>query len=241
MKHASVSALICIFLFYVVHASDTPDAVQSGFNSEFAHTLGSTLEDGFFGGVKWGIAAAFYHMFYRMMAIAVGGVPHAVQSLKSWYAYVTDSYAGRPPALDIHELQVLVSLLQETLQEYEALGVTVIDADHEQCTKLCSKTLEAVMQHIHSYVTVRIVRYNDLYTDQESIFLMKLIATTIESILECVSCGEYHKEIVATAKTTVVLINKLIALLQGPVIDKDTYDPSMAWFSGQRGFYVWSL
>ncbi len=231
--------LFCFFSF--LHASDNADAVQSGFNSEFAHTLGSTLEDGFFGGVKWGIAAAFYHMFYRMMAIAVSGVPHAVHSLQSWYAYISDSYAGRPPALDIHELQVLVSLLQETLQEYEALGVSSVDTEQEQCATLCSKTLAAVMHHIHTYITVRIVRYTNLYTDQESIFLMQLIATTIEGILECVSCGEYHKEIVATAKTTVVLINKLIALLQGPVVDKDTYDPSMAWFSGQRGFYVWSV
>lgn len=245
MKHTFVLCRVLFFYFSVfsVQASENTDAVQSGFNSEFAHTLGSTLEDGFFGGVKWGIAAAFYHMFYRMMAVAVSGVPHAVHSLKSWYAYLSDSYAGRPPALNIHELQVLVSLLQESLQEYEALSVVSVDIDPEKenCARLCTKTLASVMKHIHNYIAMRAVRYTNLYTDQEILFLMKLIASTIEGILECVECGTFHKEIVATAKTTVVLINKLVALLQGPAVDKEVYDPSMAWFSGQRGFYVWSV
>jgi hypothetical protein len=235
----SYAVWLCIVLSVVsCRGSENHDPVQQGFNSDFVHTLGSTLEDGFFGGVKWGLAAAFYHMFYRMMATAVSGVPHLVQALRAWYAYVTDSYAGRPPALNIHELQVLVTLLKESLQEYEALGMPSQDKEQQKCVLLCGKTLAAVMRHIDEYITVRTVRYTNLYTDQELLFVMQLIVDTIEGILECVECGEFHKEIVATAKTTIVLMNKLIALLQGPVVDKDAYDPSMAWFSGQRGFYV---
>ena len=97
---------VCLILFseliipFCCCASD--DSIQQGFSSEFAYTLGSTMEEGFFGGVKWGVAAALYHVFYRIMAFAVSGVPHAVLSLKAWYAYWADTYAGRPPVLNIH-------------------------------------------------------------------------------------------------------------------------------------------
>lgn len=212
-------------------------SVEKDISSEFVRTLGSTLEEGFFGGVKWGIAAALYHVFYRIMAIGVVSVPYAVNTLKSWYAYWADTRAGRPPVLNIHELQVLVTLLQESLAEYEALGIPTLD--HKECALLCNRTLSAVMEHIHQYVTMRAVRYTDQYTDQEVIFLISLIAETIRGILECVGCAEFHREVVATAKTTIVLMSKLITLLQGPVLEKDPYDPSIAWFSNKRGFYVW--
>jgi hypothetical protein len=229
-------ALSMLSCFFPCHASDdTPEAPPGrGFNSEFVHTLGSTLEDGFFGGVKWGIAAAFYHVFYRAMAMAVGGVPSALQSLKKWYTHWIDWYTGRPPALNIHELQVLRSLLQESLQEYETL--LVVRSEQHDCATACRRTLEAVIRHIDSYITTRMVRYTNLYTDQEQIFLMQLIATTIEGILGCMGSGEFHKEIIVSTKTTVILLQKLIDLLQGPVVDTDGYDPSMAWFSGQKRF-----
>ena len=214
----------------------SPVALAQGFNSEFAHTLGSTMEEGFFGGVKWGIAAAFYHVFYRIMALAVSGAPYAYHSLKELCTYWSDTYAGRPPVLSIHELHVLVGLLQEALQEYEVLGTPL--SDQQTCTTLCRRTLGAVMQHVHDYITIRSIRYTDPYTDQEILFLMALIADTLQGILGCIECAEFHKEIVATAKTTVVLINKLIILLQGPMLDKDSCDPSMAWFSNKKGFYA---
>jgi len=225
---------------YYVHASnESTSAAADHVNSEFVHTLGSTLEEGFFGGVKWGIAAALYHVFYRIMALAVAGAPYAINMVRAWYAYWSDTTAGRPPVLNIHELQVLVTLLQESLQEYELLGVP--SSDQKNCALLCSRTLTAVMQHIHDYITIRSVRYTDLYSDQEVVFLMSLIAETLQHILGCVECAGFHKEVIATAKTTVVLINKLIILLQGPVFDKDSYDPSIAWFSNKRGLYAWYI
>lgn len=232
-----------IFIFFLIlffswaQSAHTSDTSAGTAGTDFVRTLGSTLEEGFFGGVKWGIAAALYHVFYRLMAIGVTSVPYAVNTLKNWYAYWSDTRAGRPPVLNIHELQVLVTLLQESLAEYEALGTPA--PDQKTCALLCSRTLAAVMEHIHQYITTRTVRYTDQYTDQEIIFLISLIANTIRGILGCVGCAEFHKEVVATAKTTIVLINKLITLLQGPVLDKDSYDPSIAWFSNKRGFYVW--
>ncbi len=210
------------------------EGMALGFPSEFMHSLGSILEDGFFGGVKWGIAAAVYYIFFRTMAVAIGGVPIAVQSLKDWYAYYVDTYKGLPPRLNIHELQVLVSLLQEAMQEHEGDLIPLL-SNQAECGLLYRRTLASVMQHIHDYITIRSTRYTDLYADEEVIFLMGLIAKTLISILDCIECPEFHKEVIATAKTTVVLINKLISLLQGPVLDKDLYNPSMAWFNDQRG------
>jgi len=230
-----LSALSLSLACYASDAEAPEKFHGSGFNSEFVHTLGETLEDGFFGGVKWGIAAAFYHIFYQAMALAVSGIPSALQSIKTWCAYLLDNYAGRPPALNIHELQVLRSLLQESLQEYETLGATI--SEQQNCATLCRRTLETVMRHIDGYITTRIIRYTNPYTDQEKLFLMKLIATTIEGVLNCLSHGEFQKEIVVSTKTAIILLQKLIDLLQGPVIDKDAYDPSMAWFSGQKRWY----
>lgn len=173
------------------------------------------------------------------MAMAVGGVPSVLQSVKSWYIYWLDWYKGRPPALNIHELHVLRTLLQESLQEYETL--IVMRSEQHNCAAACRRTLEEVIRHINDYITVRIVRYTNLYTEQEQIFLMQLIATTIEGILGCMGQNEFHQEIIVSTKTTVILLQKLIDLLQGPLVDKDGYDPSMAWFSNQRGFYAFNL
>lgn len=230
---------IIFFLCCVLHlrASDEQGEAHQD-RVEFVHLLGSTLEDGFFGGVKWGIAAAFYHIFYRTMAMIVSDVPSAVQLIKRWYLYMVDSYMGRPSTLNIHELQVLVTLLQESLNEYEP--VDIISTENRACAMLYNHTLTAVMKHIHDYVILRLCRYTDPYTDHEIVFMMQLIAKTIDSILGCIECLECHKEVMVAGKTTVVLMQRLIALLQGPIVEIN-YDPSMAWFSNQRGFYVASL
>jgi hypothetical protein len=219
--------------------SETPEEQHHeegrGTHSEFVHILGSTFEDGFFGGVKWGIAAAFYHALYRVLAMGLQVIPTTVHIITGWYNYWSDLILERAPALNIHELQVLASLLADTLEEYATLDATV--CDHSSCRMLCARTLDAIMRHIDQYVTIRIPRYEASIFDREILFLIQLIVKTIDSILNCIEQFDHHQEVIIATKTTIILIHKLISLLQGPQADGDLYDPSMAWFSGQKARY----
>lgn len=221
---------------YATRACEAQDHHQGG-NSEFVHILGSTFEDGFFGGVKWGIAAAFYHALYRILAMGLQVVPTAVHLVAAWYNHYSDALLGRPPALNIHELQVLAGLLSDALREYEKLEPAACEPA-KSCTMLCAKTLDAIMRHIYQYITLRIPRYDVAICDCEILFLTQLIANTITSILDCIEQFNHHQTVIIATRTTIILVEKLIALLQGPQADRDFYDPSMAWFSGQKVHYV---
>jgi|GEM_PF-5002278 len=210
---------------------------HNNLHSEFVKLLGLTLEDGFFGGVKWGIAAAFYHAFYNILALGLQVIPRCAHETIRTYAYIVDTLRGLPPALDIHELTVLVALIEDAFKEYEAHGVS--PSENVECAQLVTRTLTAVVQHIHEYATMRIPRYTSAYYDKEIVFFLTLIAATTHDILNCIACVEHHKEVVSTSKTAIILMQKLIFLLQGPAVDENSYDPSMAWFSGQRTLYAW--
>lgn len=230
--------LVCYFVLsgYTVYATDDqqnshaePRKTDHFINTEFLYILGATLEDGFFGGVKWGIAAAFYHAIYRILAIGLDIIPITLRTMKGLYADLSDSITGLPPALDIHELRVLVGLLTEAIKEYEALG---IPSGETPCALLCTRTLSAVMHHIHQYVSMRMPRYESQSADREIFFFITLIGNTIQSIIDCIECLNYHREVIGTSKTTIIVLNKLIDLLQGPALEGSSFDPSMAWFSG---------
>lgn len=205
-------------------------------SSEFLNLFGSTIEDGFFGGVKWGIAAAFYHLLYNVMGLAVFTLPKVATSLSHMYTQWRDKHLGRAPLLEIHELQVLVSLLSEALKEYEAVDLR-LGTVHE-CSALPTGTLSMVIRHIYDYVKLRSERYENSFADKEILFFLRLIADTIDGILNCIECATYRSEIIITVKTTIIIINKLIILLQGPDFDKKYDDPAIAWFSGKGKWYA---
>jgi hypothetical protein len=208
--------------------------MNSDDNTEFSATITSLLEEGFFGGVKLGIAAGFYNLLHNVIGVTIFVIPVFLSSLYRKYVRWKDIKLGRAPLLEIHELRVLNELLSESLKEYEMINIEV-KSEEDFCSLLPVTTLSCVIKHIYEYIMLRSERYKASVADQEILFFLTLITSTLESIISCIEFPTYKTEIVTTAKTVIVIMSKLILLLQGPGDETEIYDPTHVWF-GKKGY-----
>jgi hypothetical protein len=211
-------------------------------SSQFLTLFLDSIEQGFFGGVQWGIAACFYQLFYELMHYCIDFIPVCVRMGSCFCGKVYNKFWGKAPPIESHELEMWITITAYTLKEFEQDNLV---KDMEENSILFNNTLIVLMQHIIDYLKIRLPHYMSPLSQIEPMFeecscsyseitfLIQLITKTLQSIINDIQTRMNYETITTRTKTAIMMIKSLITLLKGVHYEDTVHDPHFAWFSGK--------
>lgn len=244
----------------VMHSahSHTPriknDESSSGasYGEEFLELFHESLQDGFFGGVKWGIAACFYQLLYELSSGLIAFVPASISCIKHLCISCFDTLCGRPGKIRVEDLSVLAHLFHNVMQESVLRSPHVLD---EPCSMFHSLTITRVCQHLIRYLQhhkkhyvdvegewtriAKVARVSSLDNTNDIAFIIELLIHNLTCILECIEYPDKYHDISSVSHMTLHTFQTLRLLLQRDNSPRDNPGVLGAWFSNtdQRKSY----
>jgi hypothetical protein len=232
----------------------TEQEEESGTNTEqrtgqfLFNLFQESVEDGFFGGVKWGVAACCYQIFYEFSMSFLGVVPEVGSVVKRVVVNCFNRISRRPPAIDVHTLSVLTHLFSDVLGEFEE---TLLIKDYDEaCRGFHKDAVRSVCIHIMEYLNahyahyagstsqrqwlVQTVRSLSACDAHEIAFVIVIIVHDLENILKQLDSTQCHKELMHSARAALLAFGKLNMLLVGVRSNNVSQGAQGAWFSGGK-------
>jgi hypothetical protein len=226
--------------------SDADQESQSS-GQIFINLFRESIEDGFFGGVKWGVAACFYQILYELSSDMIGVLPAFGRIIKRVTINCFNKISNRPPAIDVYTLSVLTQLFTDVLSEFEE---TLLIKDYDvTCRNFNKEAVRAVCLHIIEYLSMRYEHYAGSLSQrqwlvhsvqsmsgcdsQEVAFVIVLIIQDLRNILQRLDELQCHKELMHCVRAVSLAFTKLSMLLVGVQNSGGSQSAQSAWFSGK--------
>ncbi|HEV2916818.1 MAG TPA: hypothetical protein VGW78_03660 [Candidatus Babeliales bacterium] len=242
----SVLKYSCNPFRYIPTTKTSTNQNQSTGNG-FSDLFKESIEDGFFGGVQWGIAACFYQLLYELASECISIIPLMCTSIKRLSAHIFNVLAKRPPAIDMHTLSILTQLLCDTNAEFEEVFTKKEYSD--ACKQTYKETLRTLCLHLIDYLQTHYAHYADNadqrawlirsaqtfspYDTREIAFIITFIIKNLTSIVERIDTNVCTKEITRTIKANLLSLGRLNALLHGGIRNTPSSTIQTSWFSGK--------
>jgi hypothetical protein len=234
------------------HTRVLPDAAN---NTEDERTYGGlfldifqeNIEDGFFGGVKWGIAACLYQILYEFSSEGLSAVFSLGRIIKRISITVFNHISNRPAAIDVRTLSVLTQLLGDTIAEFEeTLSKTEYDS---ACKEMHRQLVRSMCIHISEYLNTHHAHYAGAASQRqwlvqcartisssdnnEIAFVITLIVKNLATIVERLDEETCHKELMRNARATLLALGRLSTLLSNIRTGMALGGAQNTWFSGK--------
>lgn len=212
----------------------------------FIDLFKESVEEGFFGGIKWGIAACFYQVLYELSTDMIGVLPACGRIIKRVTINCFNKMSKRPPAIDVYTLSVLTQLFTDVLSEFEE--TLLVQGYDTTCRNFNKEAVRLVCLHIIAYLSMRYehyagspsqrqwlvqpVRAMSSRDTQEIAFIIVLIIQDLRNILQRLDEAQCHKELMHCVRAVSLTFGKLGMLLVG-LNPGTSQGAQSAWFSGK--------
>lgn len=218
---------------------------------QFLTMFQDSLHDGFFGGVKWGIAACFYQVLYELSGNAISVIPAMIQCTKQIYTKIINSLAGKPDAVSVRDLALLAQLFHDAMHDFNEHVIiskqnqSMYIVYKNMVIQICNHLITYLQEHDNHYVDnmgkwtrfARFFQFSITHNAQEIHFVIILLIQNLKHIIECLEKHPVdYPEIARITHTSLQFFHILGRFLQHDIKAGETGVFS-AWFSSKEITY----
>jgi len=220
------------------------------YGEEFLFLFHESLQDGFFGGVKWGIAACFYQVLYELSSGFMSVIPESARYIRHICKSFLNMICGRPEGIRTCDLSVLAQLFYDimhdfngSLSESSTMDISYAAYRVGMVKKVCTHLIGYLEHHKKHYSdsggewtkVAYIIGDSTLYHKEDVAFIITLLVGNLTCILERIDTPSLHEEIPQLTAITLRIFHTLGLLLQcGSTSEIEEGGVFGAWFSGER-------